>query len=116
MGQMPFEHPGAPRVAPGGRYMPNQVETEFATQSRSTLMSNFIRHVAVGALTPYISLRGLSVLQKRVIPTTRYVTTCELISYKMLHSVFLYLFSNSNQLYDLGLFRRYVLCTIHCNF
>lgn len=73
MGQQPFEHPGAPRVAPGSRYMPNQVETEFATKSRSTLMTNFIRHVVVGSLTPYIALRGLSVLQKRVIPNTRYM-------------------------------------------
>eukprot|EP01084_Bolivina_argentea_P317833 551091_1 len=73
MGQRPFEHPGSPPLAPGSRYMPNQSEVTFSQQSKSTLMSNFFRFVIVGSLTPYITLRVFSVMQKRIIPVQRYV-------------------------------------------
>jgi len=73
MGQYPFEHPNAPRMAPGTRYMPNQNEVAFTQESRSTLYSNFFRFMLVGALTPYCTLRALSIIQKRIIPGPRYV-------------------------------------------
>eukprot|EP01084_Bolivina_argentea_P072518 131675_1 len=73
MGQRPFEHPHGPHMHRGSRYMPNQAEIDFAQHSRSTLYSNFFRFMILGSLTPYLTLRALSVLQKRVIPTQRYM-------------------------------------------
>eukprot|EP01084_Bolivina_argentea_P147681 258339_1 len=69
MGVQPFEHPGAPSQSPGTRYQPNSTELDFSRNSRATLYSNFFRVAFVGALTPHLSLKILSIAQKRIIPT-----------------------------------------------
>lgn len=73
MGQYPFEHPNGPKITPGTRYMPNQTEIDFTQRTRTSLYSNFFRCAFVGAFTPYITLRVFSLMQKRVIPTQRYM-------------------------------------------
>ena len=72
-GQYPFQHPGGPNYSPGTQYMPNQTEIDFTQKSRTTLYSNFFRTVLIGAFTPYITLRCLSIMQKRIISTQTYM-------------------------------------------
>lgn len=84
MGQYPFEHPNGPKIAPGSRYMPNQTEIDFTQRTRTSLYSNFFRCAFVGAFTPYITLRVFSLMQKRVIPTQRYMIWSSLGGMKFL--------------------------------
>ena len=71
MGRGQFEYPNAPRIS--GQYQPNQTEIDFTRQSQSTMYSNFFRFIVAGSLTPFFTLRVLSIVQKRVITPRRYV-------------------------------------------
>eukprot|EP00485_Elphidium_margaritaceum_P006410 CAMPEP_0202710324 /NCGR_PEP_ID=MMETSP1385-20130828/22317_1 /ASSEMBLY_ACC=CAM_ASM_000861 /TAXON_ID=933848 /ORGANISM="Elphidium margaritaceum" /LENGTH=336 /DNA_ID=CAMNT_0049369841 /DNA_START=28 /DNA_END=1038 /DNA_ORIENTATION=- len=76
MGQTPFQHPGAPSIQSGNRYMPNQNELDFAQHSRIILSNNLFRYFFIGAFTPYFTLKLLSTVHRRVIPTQRMIVMC----------------------------------------